>query len=222
MVISIHRPSFTHFTLVLESIHTCQGREHSLPKRRVETSAVRSAPTHKPTHQSQYSVHDSLLQLLKTNGMISTSTVFQVRIWCRFCIYGHVTLSKTHRHKFVTVEITNDCNLTREPCRESLQSNKMSTRALYTPSILHKRSAPTHKPTHQSQCSVHDSLLQLYKFLSPATSLPLSEQTISSPTCGLVCASIYTFYSLQVHYECQSLVYTASESVTTSLFSGTS
>ena len=61
-----------------------------------------------------------------------------------------------------------------------------------------------------------------YKFLSPATSLPLSEQTISSPTCGLACASIYTFYSLQVHYECQSLVYTASESVTTSLFSGTS
>jgi hypothetical protein len=62
---SIHRPSFTHFTLVLQSIHTCQGREHSPTKRPVETSAVRSAPTHKPAHQSQYSVHDSLLQHLK-------------------------------------------------------------------------------------------------------------------------------------------------------------
>jgi hypothetical protein len=99
---SIHRVSFTHFTLVLESIHTCQGREHSRSKRRVETSAVRSTPTHKTAHQSQYSVHDSLLhQLLKTNCMISSSTVFQVRFWCRFCMWGCV---QTHRHKPVTVE----------------------------------------------------------------------------------------------------------------------
>jgi hypothetical protein len=57
---SIHRASFTHFTLVLESIHSCQGRQHSRAERRVETSTVRSTPTHKPAHQSQYSVHDSL------------------------------------------------------------------------------------------------------------------------------------------------------------------
>jgi hypothetical protein len=44
---------------------------------------------------------------------------------------------QTHRHKTVHGWITNDCNLTREPCIESLQSNKMCTRALYTPSILH-------------------------------------------------------------------------------------
>jgi hypothetical protein len=69
---------------------TCQGRKHSRTKRRVESSAVRSAPTHKPTHQSQYSVHDSLLQLLKTNGIMSSSTVFQVRVWCR-SLSGHVS-----------------------------------------------------------------------------------------------------------------------------------
>jgi hypothetical protein len=86
---SIHRVSFTHFTLVLESIHTCQGREHSRTKRRVETSAVRSAPTHKPAHQSQYSAHDSLLhQLLKTRSMIPSSTVFQVRfLYVVMCPY---------------------------------------------------------------------------------------------------------------------------------------
>jgi hypothetical protein len=93
---SIHRASFTHFTLVLESIHTCQGREHSRSKRPVERSAVRSAPIHTPAHQSQYSLHDSLLQLLKTNCMISSSTVFQVRFWCRFCMSSCV---QTHRHK---------------------------------------------------------------------------------------------------------------------------
>ena len=48
---SIHRASFTHFTLVLESIHTCQGREHSRTKCRVDTSAVRSAPTQKSINQ---------------------------------------------------------------------------------------------------------------------------------------------------------------------------
>ncbi len=81
-------PSHTsHLTLVLESIHTCQGREHSRPKSRVETSAVRSAPTHKPAHQSKDAVHDTLLQLLKTNSMISRSTVFQVRYVCRFYLH---------------------------------------------------------------------------------------------------------------------------------------
>jgi hypothetical protein len=133
---ALYTPSIfhTHFTLVLESIHTCQGREHSRTKRRVKTSDVRSTPTHKVTHQSQYSVHDSLLQLLKTNCIISSSTVFQVRFWCHFCMWSCV---QTHRHKTVHSWITNDFNLTRESCIESLQSNKMSTRALYTPIILH-------------------------------------------------------------------------------------
>jgi hypothetical protein len=72
---TIHRASFTHVTLVLQSIHTCQGREHSRAKRRVETSAVRSAPTHKPAHQSQYSVHDSLLQLL-------TNKLYDIKFDC--------------------------------------------------------------------------------------------------------------------------------------------
>jgi hypothetical protein len=99
--LSEHLAFFTHFTLVLESIHTCQGREHSRSERRVETSAVRSTPTHKPAHQSQYSVHDSLLQLLKTNCMISSSTVFQVRLWCRFCMSSCVQI---HTHITVTVE----------------------------------------------------------------------------------------------------------------------
>ncbi len=58
-------------TLVLTSLHTCQGQEHSRSKRRVETSTVRSTPTHKTIHQSQYSVEDSLLQLLKTSCVIS-------------------------------------------------------------------------------------------------------------------------------------------------------
>ena len=61
----LYTPSIlTHFMLVLVSIHTRQGREHSRTKRRVETSPVRSTPTHTTENQSQYSVHDSLLQLL--------------------------------------------------------------------------------------------------------------------------------------------------------------
>jgi hypothetical protein len=53
---------------------------------------------------------------------------------CSFWMWSCV---HTHRHKTVHRWITNDCNLTREPCIASLQSNKMCTRALYTPSILH-------------------------------------------------------------------------------------
>jgi hypothetical protein len=133
--LSIHRASFTNFTLVLESIHTCQGREHSPLAKKTSRDVSRAVrPTHKAAHQSQYSVHHSLLQLLKTNCMISRSTVFQVRFWCRFCLWPCV---QTHRHKTVTVESQNDCNLTREPCISSLQSNKGSTRALYTSSIFH-------------------------------------------------------------------------------------
>jgi len=93
------------------------------------------------------------------------------------------------------------------------------------PSICGTSITHTHTHTHTEHCLIkvffHSRVFK-YKFLSLVTSLPLSEQTISSPTCGLACESIHTFYSLQVHYECQSLLYTASESVTTSLFSGTS
>jgi hypothetical protein len=92
---SIHRTSFTHFTLVLESIHTCQGREHSLPKRPVETSVGRFPPTHKPAHQSQYSVHDSLLQLLKTNRMISTLQLSFKSGFGVLSVCGHVS---NHTH----------------------------------------------------------------------------------------------------------------------------
>jgi hypothetical protein len=98
---SIHRASLTHFALVVGSIHKCRGKKHSRAKRRVETSAARSTPTHKAARQSQYSEHHSLLQLLKTNCMISRSTVFQVQFWCRFCMWSCV---QTHRHKTVTVE----------------------------------------------------------------------------------------------------------------------
>jgi hypothetical protein len=94
----VHRASFTHSTFVLESIHTCQGRENSRPKRRVETSAVQSTPTHKAAHQSQYSVHHSLLQLLKKNCMISRSTVFQVRFWCRFCMLSCLNTQTQSHH----------------------------------------------------------------------------------------------------------------------------
>jgi hypothetical protein len=110
----LHRASFTHFTLALESIHTfhgnftrftlflelihtCKGRGHSRSKRRVETSVVRSTPTHKPAYQSQYSVHDSLLQLLKTNCIISTSTVFQVRFWCRSYMWSCLQIHTQNR-----------------------------------------------------------------------------------------------------------------------------
>ncbi len=99
--------SFKHFTLVLESIHTCQGREHSRAKRRVETSAVQSTPAHKAAHQSQYSVHHLLLQLLKTNRMISSSTVFESRFRYQF-VCGDVSRhTDTNSHGW----ITNDCNL---------------------------------------------------------------------------------------------------------------
>jgi hypothetical protein len=130
---SIHRASFTHFTLVLQSIHTCQGREHSHTKRRVQTSAVRSATTHKPEHQSQYYVHDSLLQLLRANCITSGSTVFQVRFWSRSCVWSCVQTQTQNRHG----SITNDRNLTRASCVARLQSNNISTRALYTPTIFH-------------------------------------------------------------------------------------
>jgi organic hydroperoxide reductase OsmC/OhrA len=188
-VSSIHRASFSNFTHVLESIHTCQGRGHSPTKRRVETSAVRSATTHKTAHQSQYSVHDSLLQLLKTNCMISTSTVFQVRFWRSFCMWSCV---QTHRHKPVTVESQTTVNYQESPVYQdhSLTGRVQEPSSIHRSSFTHFtlvlesihtcqgrensrpkrrvetsaiRSTPTHKTAHQSQYSVHDSLLQLLK-----------------------------------------------------------
>jgi hypothetical protein len=90
--------------------------------------------------------------------MISSSTLFQVRFRCRFCMWSCVqthihnlqgwnkndyNLTRDHciaglqSNKDVHGSITNDCNLTREPCIVSLHSNKTSKRALYTPTILH-------------------------------------------------------------------------------------
>jgi hypothetical protein len=128
-------------TLVLTSLHTCQGQEHSRSRRRVETSAVRSTPTHKTTHQSHQSVQDSLLQLLKTNCVISSVNGFQVRFWCRFCMWTCVLVS-THTdtkpsHILPSSQTPVSCNLTRESSRVSLLSNKMFTRSLCTPPILH-------------------------------------------------------------------------------------
>jgi hypothetical protein len=146
-------------------------------------------------------VHDSLLQLLKTNGIMSSSTVFQVRFWSRFSMWSCV---QTHRHKTVHGWITNDCNLTIESCTTSLQSNKMSTRALYTPRILHTlhtrpgidsvkggnthtlnvesrcqplRSTPTQKAVHtHKQNSTCDKVSTLY---TTHSSNQLSKQMVS-------------------------------------------
>ncbi len=181
-------PSHTSHSSWNRFIHVKGGNTHRL---NVESRRQTYGPhPHTTTHQSQYSVHDSLLQLLKTNCILSSSTVFQVWFWCRFCMWSYV---QTHRHKTVHGWITNDCDLTRDPCIGSLQTNKMSTRTLPAHHILthftlvlesihtcqgreHSRtvrknrikrsdvrSAPTHKSTHQSQYSVHVSLLQLLK-----------------------------------------------------------
>jgi hypothetical protein len=134
--LSIHRPSFTHFTLVLESIHTCQGRDHSRTKRRGETSAVRSAPRHKSQNNTSKSVLCTRL-----TPPTSENKFYDIKFNCvpRPILVSFVnvvmcpdTLTQI-RHGWKT----NEYNLTREYCIASLQSNKMPTTTLHTPTILH-------------------------------------------------------------------------------------
>ncbi len=128
-----------HFTLVLTLLHTCQGQDHSLAKRRVETSVVRSAPTRKPRHQSQYSLQDSFLHLHQTSlchikfGCVSGPDLVSF-LYADMCPDVQTQI----RHGFYLHPKTPViCNLTRESCIVSLQSNKICTRALPTPTILH-------------------------------------------------------------------------------------
>ncbi len=176
---------------ILHTLHTRPGIDSHMSREGTLTvwtwsrdvTVVRSTPTHTTGNQSQYSVHDSLIKLLKTNCIISSSTVFQVRFWCRFCMWSSV---RTHRHKTVHSWITNDCNLTRELCIPTWRLTK--TLNIHGTSFIHftlvlvsihtcqgrehsrtkcrvetwdTRSTPTYTTTHQSQYSVHDSPLQL-------------------------------------------------------------
>jgi hypothetical protein len=137
---SIHHPSITHYTLVLTSLHTCQGQNtHWL---NVESRRHPYGPfTHKTTHQSQYCPRLTPPTPQNTNRVISSVDGFQVRFWCRFCMWTCVLVS-THTdtkpsHILPSSQTPVSCNLTRQSSRVSLMSNKMRTRTFYTPPILH-------------------------------------------------------------------------------------
>ena len=84
---SIHRASFTHFTLVLTLLRACQEENDSPTKRGVETSVVRSASTHK--HKSK-SVTCARHILLKTNCVYEHRMCFRSGFGV-VAVCGHVS-----------------------------------------------------------------------------------------------------------------------------------
>jgi hypothetical protein len=86
-----------------------------------------------------YGPHPHTNQHIKVSTLCTTHSS---NFWKKnFMIFFFLMLScvQTNIHKSLTIQskTTVTCHLTREQCIESLQSNKMSTKAIYTPTILH-------------------------------------------------------------------------------------